>query len=79
LEVSVPPELFERVREKFGEREIVEMSATVGAYNCVSRFLVALDVGERLDEQGMKKAVEFVGGVDLSKLQPAPRTYAKTS
>jgi len=78
LEVSVSPGLFERVREKFGEREIVEISATVGAYNCVSRFLVALDVGERLGEQGMKKAVEFVGGMDKD-LRPAPRTYANGS
>jgi alkylhydroperoxidase family enzyme len=30
----------------FTEKEIVELTATVAAYNCVSRFLVALDVGE---------------------------------
>jgi hypothetical protein len=29
-----------------GDREVVELTATVAAYNCVSRFLVALDVGE---------------------------------
>lgn len=78
LEVSVSEELFGRVREKFGERAIVEISAVVGAYNCVSRFLVALDVGERLGEQGMRKAVEVAGGVDAS-LRPAARTYAKGS
>lgn len=27
-------------------RQVVELTATVAAYNCVSRFLVALDVGE---------------------------------
>jgi alkylhydroperoxidase family enzyme len=30
----------------FSEKEIVELTATVAVYNCVSRFLVALDVGE---------------------------------
>jgi AhpD family alkylhydroperoxidase len=30
----------------FSHREIVELTAAVVAYNCVSRFLVALDVGE---------------------------------
>ena len=27
-------------------QELVELVATIAAYNCVSRFLVALDVGE---------------------------------
>ena len=35
----------------FGERGVVEITATVAAYNCVSRFLVALDVGERNGEE----------------------------
>jgi alkylhydroperoxidase family enzyme len=30
----------------FIDREIVELTATIAAYNCVSRFLIALDVGE---------------------------------
>ncbi|KAK4144268.1 AhpD-like protein [Dichotomopilus funicola] len=45
--VKVRDETFARMRELFGEREIVEITATVAAYNCVSRFLVALDVGEK--------------------------------
>ncbi|KAK4151418.1 AhpD-like protein [Chaetomidium leptoderma] len=45
--VQVRDETFARLRELFGEREIVEITATVACYNCVSRFLVALDVGER--------------------------------
>ncbi|KAK4038427.1 AhpD-like protein [Parachaetomium inaequale] len=45
--VQVRDETFARLREVFGEREIVEITATVAAYNCVSRFLVALDVGEK--------------------------------
>ncbi|KAF2774286.1 hypothetical protein EJ03DRAFT_322881 [Teratosphaeria nubilosa] len=44
--VVVGEEVFGRLRACFGEREAVEVTATVAAYNCVSRFLVALDVGE---------------------------------
>lgn len=47
--VSVPERLFQEVKELFNEREVVEITATVAAYNCVSRFLVALDVGEKND------------------------------
>ncbi|KAI9732756.1 MAG: hypothetical protein M1818_007490 [Claussenomyces sp. TS43310] len=46
-DVRVPDEVFEELRSCFGEQEVVEITATVAAYNCVSRFLVALDVGER--------------------------------
>jgi len=46
LDVHVPEDVFAALRRWFGEREVVEITATVGAYNCVSRFLVALDVGE---------------------------------
>ena len=38
--------MFAAVKGSFGEKEVVELVAAVGAYNCVSRFLVALDVGE---------------------------------
>ncbi|OJD30163.1 4-carboxymuconolactone decarboxylase family protein [Diplodia corticola] len=46
LEVRVGEEVFEGLRAWFGEREVVELTTAVAAYNCVSRFLVALDVGE---------------------------------
>ena len=72
---EVPAELFERMRDAFGEREIVEITATVSCYNCVSRFLVALDVGERLGQQGLNAAISHAGGVKVGT-QPAPRTYA---
>jgi alkylhydroperoxidase family enzyme len=35
--------MFEKLRAYFGEREIVEIIATISCYNCVSRFLVALN------------------------------------
>ncbi|KAK4939856.1 hypothetical protein LTR10_019923 [Elasticomyces elasticus] len=45
--VRVSDELFGRLHRFFNEQEVVEITGTVAAYNCVSRFLVALDVGER--------------------------------
>ena len=45
--VTVPDGIFEELKDCFGDREVVEITATVAAYNCVSRFLVALDVGEK--------------------------------
>ena len=48
-DVSVPEGVFQEVKELFDEREVVEITATVAAYNCVSRFLVALNVGEKND------------------------------
>ncbi|KAF7563058.1 hypothetical protein G7046_g1077 [Stylonectria norvegica] len=45
--VQVKDETFDQLRKFFKEQEIVEITATVACYNCVSRFLVALDVGER--------------------------------
>jgi alkylhydroperoxidase family enzyme len=44
-EVQVPDAIFAAVRKHFDEREITELTATIAAYNLVSRFLVALQVG----------------------------------
>ena len=43
-DVHVPQPLFEEVRTLLGDRAMVELTATIGAYNMVSRFLVALGV-----------------------------------
>lgn len=43
-DVQVPDELFAALRTDFTDAELVELTATVAAYNMVSRFLVALDV-----------------------------------
>lgn len=45
-DVNVEDETFDEVRRFFSETESVELTATVAGYNCVSRFLVALNVGE---------------------------------
>lgn len=58
--ITVPDPLFERLKtEGFTDREIVELTATIAGYNCVSRFLVALDVGENNDKE-MKGVEELV-------------------
>lgn len=44
-EIAVADQLFEKVREVFSSREVVELTLTIAAYNCVSRFLVVLNVG----------------------------------
>jgi 4-carboxymuconolactone decarboxylase len=44
LHVAVPDDLFTAVRAHFGERQVLELTVTVAAYNMVSRVLVALDV-----------------------------------
>ncbi|KND88921.1 hypothetical protein TOPH_06508 [Tolypocladium ophioglossoides CBS 100239] len=45
--VQVKDETFALVKSLFNDQEVVEITATIATYNCVSRFLVALDVGER--------------------------------
>jgi alkylhydroperoxidase family enzyme len=43
-QIRVPDDIFAAVREHFSEREIVELTATVGGYNLVSRFLEAIQI-----------------------------------
>lgn len=50
-DVQVSEELFGELKGLFGEREVVEIVSTVATYNLVSRFLVALDVGEQNDKK----------------------------
>lgn len=42
--IKVPAAVYAAVKKHLDEREMVELTATVGAYNLVSRFLVALEV-----------------------------------
>src|SRR5688572_32750828 len=44
--VKVPQALFDRLRARFSETEIVELTAAIAAYNMVARILVALEVPE---------------------------------
>ena len=51
ISIKVSDDIFAWLRKLFDDREIVEITATVAAYNCVSRFLVALDVGEMSEKE----------------------------
>jgi alkylhydroperoxidase family enzyme len=44
-EVEVPDSVFAGVRAILDDRELMELTATIAAYNLVSRFLIALRVG----------------------------------
>jgi len=43
-EVNVPDPLMAELQQHYGAQQLVELVATVAAYNMVSRFLVALNV-----------------------------------
>ncbi|MFN0300419.1 MAG: carboxymuconolactone decarboxylase family protein [Burkholderiales bacterium] len=42
--VQIPDDVFAAVRKFFDDRELVELTATVGGYNLVSRFLEAMQI-----------------------------------
>jgi alkylhydroperoxidase family enzyme len=44
--ITVPKDLFEQLRARFSETEIVELTASIATYNMVARILVALEVPE---------------------------------
>jgi len=46
-EIEVPDALYRELAARFDATEIVELIATVAAYNMVSRFLVALRIGHQ--------------------------------
>lgn len=46
LQIKVPQQLFDDVSVWCTQQQIVELTAIIASYNMVSRFLVALDVGE---------------------------------
>ncbi|CAN9453425.1 unnamed protein product [Alternaria alternata] len=56
--VQVEDGVAEMVKSVLEDTMVVELTATVAAYNAVSRFLVALDVGE-CNDRGMKKVDEL--------------------
>jgi len=44
--VQVPQPLFDEIRARFSETEIVELTASIACYNMVARILLALEVPE---------------------------------
>lgn len=45
-QVKVPQEVFDAVKNFFSDKEVVELVATIAAYNCVVRFMSALEIGQ---------------------------------
>lgn len=43
-QIQVPKKIFDQIKTHFSHQEIVEITATIGAYNMVSRFLEALTI-----------------------------------
>jgi alkylhydroperoxidase family enzyme len=44
-DVQVPDSVFSAVRNVFDDRQLTELTVTIAAYNLVSRFLIALQIG----------------------------------
>jgi alkylhydroperoxidase family enzyme len=42
--VQVPDDVFDRVRQHFDDRALIELTLTIGGYNLVSRFIEALQI-----------------------------------
>ena len=55
--VEVPDELFERLREQFDERQIVELTHLIAIENMRGRFNLALGIGSAGFSEGMVCAV----------------------
>lgn len=47
--VQVPQAVFDALKAHLNDQQIVEVTTTVGAYNCVSRLLRALNVSDMAD------------------------------
>jgi isovaleryl-CoA dehydrogenase len=56
--VEVEDGVADRLKRVLSDTQVVELTATIAAYNCVSRFLVALNVGE-CNGKAMKKVEEL--------------------
>jgi 4-carboxymuconolactone decarboxylase len=44
-QIQVPDELFEKIAQHYAGKELLDLCITIGAYNMVSRVLVALNIG----------------------------------
>lgn len=44
-DIDVPDNVFDPIKPLFSEQQLIDLVATVAAYNMVSRFLVALRIG----------------------------------
>ena len=49
--VHVPQRIFDALKKHLSDQQVVEVTLTVGTYNMVSRFLIALDVGDTAEDK----------------------------
>ncbi|KAF8584435.1 hypothetical protein K439DRAFT_1660771 [Ramaria rubella] len=49
--IKVPQDVFDRLKSHMNDQQVVEVTATVGAFNMISRFIVALNVDNVADEE----------------------------
>ena len=49
--INVEEALMEKLKARYTDQQVMELTITVGAYNMVSRFLVALDVTESNEKE----------------------------
>ena len=61
LQVQVPQPLFDALRVHLDDRRVVELTATIAAYNMVSRFLEALQI--QLEQPQATTAPQRCGAV----------------
>jgi alkylhydroperoxidase family enzyme len=48
VDIKVSDQIFADVRQHLDDQELVELTATIAGYNCVSRFLVAMQIDREL-------------------------------
>ncbi|MSQ73048.1 MAG: carboxymuconolactone decarboxylase family protein [Betaproteobacteria bacterium] len=53
-QIRVPEAVFAAVRAHLSDRELVELTATVGGYNLVSRFLEAMQIDHEKEDRQIK-------------------------
>lgn len=51
-EVKVPDDISDSIHTRLGTKQFVELTGTIAAYNMVSRFLIALNIGQPRSEEG---------------------------
>ena len=51
VDITVDEQVMERLKSRYSDQQVMELTITVGAYNMVSRFLVALDVTESNEKE----------------------------
>jgi hypothetical protein len=59
--IKVPDAVFAAARSHFNERLLVELTLTIGGYNLVSRFLVAMEIDQMPSPAKRRKQTQCTG------------------